>query len=595
MAGEDARYLAEYVRTGSPEAFEKLALRYSKLVFAACMRRLGTRDEAEDASQAVFVILARQAHRVDSEHLASWLHRTAVRAASVAARSKSRRARHEEEAARMRPIAYSPAEPTWSEARKHLDAEIEALPPRLREAVSRHYLAGQSRTELARELGVPEGTVASRLSAGIERLRQRLARRGLLLSGAALGALLASEVTVAVPASLLTSLPHLAIRVAAAGAAAGGAGSVSTIVEGVIKMIFWEKLKFVVAAVLAAGALAAVTPVAIQALAGTGGSEAVRTGAVDDAIKGKVTAVQGETATIAAGRKDGVREGFEFGCKEKGWSGKVVSVADDSATLKLTAEAAKAAVGDLAQTGLIVVGSVVKPQDAAVGPAPVRAEQVANGLRLTLDCKKEAWVRREIRAQDGTLLHLPENTVDIPPGAVEKWFLVMSWKLVAQVQNVSDKPVTLVCDPKGLSVMQFRNQATGKTSMQELGSHQVAVEAGSGKILAKGWEDRMSQGPAKSFLLTDLFALLAAKPGPEVDSYRETLKPGELRTLTELDIHKSEPEKARVSVIMACDLEKPWADKLWTGRLVSNEVEWESTRSEEVIKPQAVPAKLEPF
>jgi RNA polymerase sigma factor (sigma-70 family) len=264
VTGEDARDL-EAFRGGSSEAFARLSARYAALVFSACLRRLNSREDAEDASQAVFLVLARHARSVQAQHLASWLHRTAVRAASVAARSRARRARHEEEAAQMRPTTATPPPPEWAEARRHLDAELDALPAKLREAVGRQFLVGQSRAEIARELAVPEGTVASRVAAGLERLRERLSRRGAGLSAAALGAALASEAQAAVPASLLPSI-------VAASKGAAVAGNAAALAKGVLKMMFWAKVKL--AAAVIGGALA---------VTGGGGAVVVKLAAAEPA------------------------------------------------------------------------------------------------------------------------------------------------------------------------------------------------------------------------------------------------------------------------------------------------------------------------
>ena len=72
--------------------------------------------------------------------------------------------------------------------------------------------------------------------------------------------------------------------------------------------------------------------------------EGVAVGAADRVIKAMVTKVEdGKDGTLAvtipAGKADGIREGFEFTCKAKDWTGKVVSVAEASAVLEVKAEA----------------------------------------------------------------------------------------------------------------------------------------------------------------------------------------------------------------------------------------------------------------
>jgi RNA polymerase sigma factor (sigma-70 family) len=354
---QDAGDLDDFVRTGSATAFERLARRYAGLVFTACMRRLGKREDAEDTSQAVFLILARRARAVDPKSLASWLHGTCLRASSVIARARQRRAHHEEEAAAMGRAQAGAIPAEWAEARPRLDGEIAELPGKLREAVSRHYLAGQSHAELARELGVPEGTVASRINAGLERLRQRMAQRGSVLSAAMLGSLLASEAQAAVPASLLASLPHLASGVAVASAAAGTGASIPMVVEGVLKMMFWSKVKMV-ATLSACGLVLAVAVPLATSLAGDTDKPAVEKPADKPAekpaekpadkpadqptekpanapvpVKGKLTAITDYGFVVSLTSKDGLKKGDIVTCKAKGWSATVIAAAEERSVL----------------------------------------------------------------------------------------------------------------------------------------------------------------------------------------------------------------------------------------------------------------------
>jgi RNA polymerase sigma factor (sigma-70 family) len=338
---QDAGDLDEFVRTGSATAFERLARRYAGLVFTACMRRLGKREDAEDASQAVFLILARRARAVEPENLASWLHGTCLRASSVIARARQRRAHHEEEAAAMGKTGAGATPAEWAEARPRLDGEIAELPGKLREAVSRHYLAGQSHAELARELGVPEGTVASRVNAGLERLRQRMAQRGSVLSAAMLGSLLASEAQAAVPATLLASLPHLASGVAVASAAAGTGVSIPMVVEGVLKMMFWSKVKMV-ATLSACGLFLAVAVPLATSLAADSDKPTVEKPADPPAekpadvpvpVKGKLTAISDYGFVVSLTSKDGLKKGDTVTCKAKGWSATVIAAGEERSVL----------------------------------------------------------------------------------------------------------------------------------------------------------------------------------------------------------------------------------------------------------------------
>jgi len=155
--------------------------------------------------------------------------------------------------------AAGAASAEWEAVRPHLDAEVERLPAKLREAVVRHFFAGRSHAELAEELGVPRATAASRVQLGLECLRAGLTRRGVTLGLAALGPALLANAQAAAPAALLASLPALTSGAVAAGAAA--------LAEGVLKMMFWMKLK-VAATVLGGVALVGGGAVAVKLAAG---------------------------------------------------------------------------------------------------------------------------------------------------------------------------------------------------------------------------------------------------------------------------------------------------------------------------------------
>jgi RNA polymerase sigma factor (sigma-70 family) len=265
VTSTDARDLAEFARDGSGAAFERLAARHADMVYGICLRRLGRPADAEDAAQAVFIALARKARSVKPDRLASWLHGAALRTCAFTRRTAARRARREEEAAVIREAAAGgggPAPGEWNEIRNRLDAELVRLPVKLREAVARHYLGGRTYAQLATELGVPEGTVAWRVSAGLERLRRRLSRAGVSLSAASLTAALAGA-HVAAPASLTASLASLA-----SGSAASISPAARALAEGALRAIFWAKVKTVAVTVCAAGVISA-GGVAVHGLAGS--------------------------------------------------------------------------------------------------------------------------------------------------------------------------------------------------------------------------------------------------------------------------------------------------------------------------------------
>ncbi len=200
-----------------------------------------------------FLVLARKAGSIGKrESVGSWLYKVAYR---VALRLRARTAKR---SAREEPIdELSAPEATdkvlWRDLRPVLDEEIDRLPEKYRVPFVLCYLEGQTNEEAARQLGCPKGTILSRLARGRERLRSRLARRGLALSVGGLATVLAQNASAAsVPAGLVSSTLQAAIPFAAGQAATGLISApVAALIEGVLHSMFLTQLKSATAALLA--------------------------------------------------------------------------------------------------------------------------------------------------------------------------------------------------------------------------------------------------------------------------------------------------------------------------------------------------------
>jgi RNA polymerase sigma factor (sigma-70 family) len=251
----DGQLLEQYTRCGDEAAFAALVQRNRAVVWGVCRRILGNDPDAEDAFQATFLVLVRKAASlVPREILASWLygvaHRTALKARATAARRKCRE----------RPLAKVP-EPAATEREtgrdlaQLLDKELSRLPDKYRVVIILCDLEGRTRKEAARQIRCPEGTVAGRLARGRAMLVKRLARCGLAVSGGALAmALSQNALSGALPGTLVSSTIQTANRLVAGNAAAGGAisGSVTVLMEGVLKTMLLTKLKPIVVLLLLA-------------------------------------------------------------------------------------------------------------------------------------------------------------------------------------------------------------------------------------------------------------------------------------------------------------------------------------------------------
>jgi RNA polymerase sigma factor (sigma-70 family) len=246
----DAQLLARFLAAGDQSAFAALVRRHGPMVLGVCRRILRHTQDAEDAFQAAFLVLARKAASVvHRQALGSWLYRVAYRIAVDAKVNNDRRRAREQQVDELPHPQVLPAEPCdW---RTCLDHELNLLPERYRAVLVACDLEERPRKEAARLLGLAEGTVSSRLARGRSLLAKRLARYGLSPSGGTLAVALASEAPAALPLSL-TSATVLA-------ATGGGvvSASVGFLTKGALKAMFLTKLKWTVGVVMVAAALGA--------------------------------------------------------------------------------------------------------------------------------------------------------------------------------------------------------------------------------------------------------------------------------------------------------------------------------------------------
>jgi RNA polymerase sigma factor (sigma-70 family) len=251
----DAQLLAGFRDGGEQAAFAALVRRHGPMVLGVCRRLLGHAQDAEDAFQATFLILARKAASVArGEALAGWLYRVAYRTALEARAALARRRARERQVDKMPEPEAAPAEAQdW---RPLLDRELDALPKKYRVAVVLCDLEGKTRREAARVLGLPENTFSSHLSRARRLLAKRLTRRGLSLSGGALAvALSEGAASAAVPAPLMSATVRAAVPIAAGQAAV--ATPAALLMNEVLKAMLMTKLKFALTAVMMAAVLGA--------------------------------------------------------------------------------------------------------------------------------------------------------------------------------------------------------------------------------------------------------------------------------------------------------------------------------------------------
>ena len=241
--GTDRELLRRFTDSRDEAAFSALVHRYGRMMFATCLRVLSHRADAEDAYQSAFLVFARRAGAIRSdEKLAGWLHTVAVRSATEVRRMRDRRRVAEAKGSRASGVPAGEDTPfEQAELATVLDEELAKLPDHYRLAVVLCELNGVSRKVAAKELGIAEGTLSSRLAKARKLLADRLTGRGFAgVSAATLTAALASAAVARIPVAVgALALSEGVLNV-----------TIQSVADTVVKAMFATKLK--------AGALVAV-------------------------------------------------------------------------------------------------------------------------------------------------------------------------------------------------------------------------------------------------------------------------------------------------------------------------------------------------
>lgn len=264
----DTELVGAYADSKDESAFEELVNRHKHMVYRTCLRMLRDPHEAEDAAQAVFVVLANKAFQVQRYgNPGAWLHRVAHVVASTALRSRKRRGLRETTFGQDElHMSGNSTEDNTGEIRARLDNALLQLSDVLREAVVLRYLEQLSEKETAQRTGCPLGTIKWRASEGLARLRKIMEKDGLQIGAGAFTGLLEAEAGASVPSTLTTSITA-AVKTAAAGSTASG-GKVIMLAKSAMKAMFLAKVKTVLVTATAILAIGTSIPVTMAVLNG---------------------------------------------------------------------------------------------------------------------------------------------------------------------------------------------------------------------------------------------------------------------------------------------------------------------------------------
>ena len=220
---EDAELLGQYAIEKSEAAFAEFTQRYVNLVYSAALRLTqGDTESAKDITQQVFTEAARNASRL-ARHpaLVGWLYTTTRWIAWRMNRTEQRRKAREKEANTMNEILHDDAPPPdWGRLRPVLEDAMHELGEEDRHTILLRFFQNKTLSQVGQVLHVTENAARMRVERALDRLRGKLARRGITTTAAALGAMVSAQGVQAAPAGFAATLSAAAIAGSALPASA---------------------------------------------------------------------------------------------------------------------------------------------------------------------------------------------------------------------------------------------------------------------------------------------------------------------------------------------------------------------------------------
>jgi uncharacterized protein (TIGR03435 family) len=256
----DIALLREFAGQNSETAFAELVQRHIHLVYSVALRFTGNSGDAEDVTQAVFILLARKAAGLSSRTvLTGWLYETTRFTANRLLRAQIRRQVREREAFMQTNLDKPGDNNLWSQLAPHLEAAMSRLGERDRTLLALRFYENKTGAETATLLGIREDAAHKRTARALEKLRSFFVKRGIASTSAVIAETISANSLQPAPAAL-------AKTVTAAALAKGAAASISTstLVKGALKIMAWTKAKTAIVATAAVVLAAGTTTVTVE-------------------------------------------------------------------------------------------------------------------------------------------------------------------------------------------------------------------------------------------------------------------------------------------------------------------------------------------
>ncbi len=242
----DMELVGEFVRRNSETAFEELVRRHINLVYSVALRFTRNPEDAQDVTQAVFIILAQKAASLrEGMILTGWLYETTRFTCLRFRRTQARRQIREQEAHLQSTLNEPDSGGVWRQLAPLLEEAMTRLSEKERTLLALRFFENKSAVETAAMLGIEEWAARKRVERAVEKLRALFARRGVRISAGALIAELSTNSIHAAPAALAKTITAVAV---VKGATASS--STLTLIKGALKLMAWTKAKFAAVAII---------------------------------------------------------------------------------------------------------------------------------------------------------------------------------------------------------------------------------------------------------------------------------------------------------------------------------------------------------
>lgn len=256
----DMELMRQYAEDNSESAFAELVQRHINLVHSVAWRFTGNSSDAQDVTQAVFVILHKKISDLrQRKTLTGWLYETTRLTAHQFLRTRSRQQTRDHEAY-MESILQQPNNETvWKQVAPVLEEAMARLNEKDRTLLALRFFENKTLAETAALLGIEEWAARKRASRVVEKLQKFFSLRGINSTAEAITGALSTNAIQPAPALLAKTIAAVALSKGAAVST-----STLTLTKGVLKIMAWTKTKIAIATGVMALAAVGTTTIAFN-------------------------------------------------------------------------------------------------------------------------------------------------------------------------------------------------------------------------------------------------------------------------------------------------------------------------------------------